>query len=198
VFGVDHDQAIVDEAESRANEAGVAPWVRHERVGSAALPFGSNTFDSCRSERLFQHLSDPAPTVNEMVRVTKSGGWVVLLDTDWGSASTDTRETDIERRLARVHAELAANNGCAGRQLYRLLKQHGLIDIMIEVYPNWSTNYAFARRVTLQPEVERVAVASGVVTEDEVQRLRADLERADAEGAFFACANQMLVAGRKA
>jgi ubiquinone/menaquinone biosynthesis C-methylase UbiE len=197
VFGVDHDPAMVEEANKRAREAGVETWVFHKRAESAALPFESNTFDSCRSERLFQHLSDPVPTVAEMVRVTKSAGLVVLLDTDWGSGSFDSTETDIERRLACVHAELAANNGYAGRQLYRLLKQQGLVDVNIEVFSNWSTNYAFARQVTVQPDVERVALAAGIVTEEELRRLHAQYEQADAAGLFFGCANQMLVVGRK-
>jgi ubiquinone/menaquinone biosynthesis C-methylase UbiE len=198
VFGVDHDQAMVDEAEQRARQAGVAAWVKHKRAGSDSLPFETDTFDACRSERLFQHLPDPAPTVAEIVRVTKRGGWIAVLDTDWGSASTDTVETDIERRLARVHADMVAYNGYAGRQLYRLLRQQGLADIKIEVHPNWSTNYAFVRQVTLQPEVEREALAAGIVTEEEVTRLRRDFEQADAAGMFFACANQVLVVGRKA
>ena len=197
VFGVDHDPEMVAEAERRAQEAGVAAWVEHRLADSAALPFESGAFDSCRSERLLQHLPEPAPTVSEMVRVTKRGGLVLLLDTDWGSGSFDTVETDIERRLARAHAEVAANNGYAGRQLYRLLKQQGLVDVSIEIYPNWSTDYGFCRRVTIQPDVERAALEAGVVTEEELNRLHAAYEQADAEGAFFGCANQMLVVGRK-
>lgn len=197
VVGVDHDQAMVDEADNRAREAGAGGWVQHQRADSGALPFQSNTFDSSRSERLFQHLLDPAPTVAEMVRVTKSGGRLVLLDTDWGSNSTDTREIDVERRLARVHADMAANNGYAGRQLYRLLIQRGLVDVRVEISANWSTSYAFVREATLLSEVERIAVETGIVTKEEVQRLRLDMERADAEGVFFACVNQMIVVGTK-
>jgi ubiquinone/menaquinone biosynthesis C-methylase UbiE len=197
VFGVDRDRAMVHEAETRAREAGVSAWVKHKQADSSALPFEPDTFDACRSERLFQHLPHPGPTVAEMVRVTKPGGLIALLDTDWGSASTDTTETDIERRLARVHADLAANNGYAGRQLYRLLKQNGAVDLKIEVYTNWSTDYAFTRQVTLLPEVERVALTAGIVSEEELQRWHSQCEKADAAGLFFGSANQMLVVGRK-
>ncbi len=196
-WGVDRDPAMVEEADSRAREAGMAGWVKHERAESNALPFAADTFDACRSERLFQHLLDPAATLKEMVRVTRSGGRIVVLDTDWGTASTDTAENDVERRLARVHADMVANNGYAGRQLYRLFKQQGIVDVQIEVHCNWSTSYAFTREATLLPEVERIALEAGIVTEQEVKRLREQMEQADAEGMFFGCANQMLVAGRK-
>ncbi len=197
VFGVDRDPPMIKQAEARAHDAGVSAWVRHVLADSAALPFAADTFDAARSERLFQHLPDPRPTLAEMIRVTRSGGLVLVLDTDWGSASTDTTEGDIERRLARAHADHAANNGYAGRQLYRLFRQAGLHDIHVEAYVNWSTDYAFTRRATLQDEVERIAIAERLVTEQEVQRLRAQLERADAEGAFFSYASQMLVVGKK-
>lgn len=197
VIGVDHDAAMLAEADARAREARVSGWVRHVHADSAALPFASGSFDAVRSERLFQHLRDPHTTLAEMVRVTRSSGLVLVLDTDWGSASTDTTEVDIERRLARVHADRAANNGYAGRQLYRLFKQAGLQDIAVEAYVNWSTDYEFFRRATLLDEVEHIAIAEGIVTEQEVRRLRDQCERANAEGAFFSSTDQMLVIGRK-
>ncbi len=197
VFGVDHDMAMLREADGRAAEAGVSAWVRHLRADSAAMPFAPDVFDAVRSERLFQHLPEPRATLAEMVRVARNGGLVLVLDTDWGSASTDTTEVDIERRLARTHADREANNGYAGRQLYGLFRQAGLQDIAVEAYVNWATDYAFFRRATLLEEVEQIAVAEGIVTEDEVRRLRDQMERADAEGTFFSSTTQMLVVGRK-
>ena len=197
VWGVDYDQAMVDEAERRARAMGIAAWVKHQHAESTSLPFASDSFDACRSERLFQHLIDPGGTLKEMVRVTRRGGWIVVLDTDWGTASMDTTETDVERRLMRVHADMAAHNGYAGRQLYRLFKQQDMADVHIEVHCNWSTSYAFTREATLLSQVERIALEAGVVTEQEVRRLRTQMEQADVQGTFFGCANQMLVAGRK-
>jgi len=75
-----------------------------------------------------------------MTRVTKSGGWVVVLDTDWGSLSTDSDDTDIERRLARFLAESFMPNGYSGRKLYRLFKQQNLADISFEVFPVATAN----------------------------------------------------------
>src|SRR5512135_1251731 len=120
VFGVDHDPEMIAEADQRAQKEGVSAWVRHRQGDATSLPFDTGTFDACRSERLFQHLPDPALVLNEMVRVTKAGGTVVVLDADWGSLSTDTAEVDVERRLSRFDAEQFLKNGFAGRQLYRL------------------------------------------------------------------------------
>ena len=197
VIGADNDEAMIAEAEQRAEQAGVNTWVRHKCVDAMSLPFETDYFDSCRSERLFQHLLNPAQALSEMIRVTKSGGWVVVLDTDWGSLSTDSDETEIERRLARFLAESSLQNGYSGRKLYRLFKQQNLADISFEVFPVATTNYALARQSTLAERIEQEALKAGVITSEELHRWRTGLEQADSEGIYFCSVNVMLFAGRK-
>jgi len=197
VVGVDHDATMIIEAGDRANEAGIGSWVKHRLADAEALPFASGEFDSCRSERVFQHLHHPDRVLSEMVRVVKRDGWVVVVDTDWGTASIDTSETDIERRLMRVKTEQATNNGYAGRQLYRLFRQQGLVDVSIELFPLHVTDYTFARQMALLDEVEREALSTGVISEDELKRWHQSLDASDAAGAFFSTACQVMIAGRK-
>lgn len=197
VIGADYDEAMIAEAEQRAGRAGVNTWVSHKRVDAMSLPFETGYFDSCRSERLFQHLPNPAQALSEMTRVTKSGGWVAVLDTDWGSLSTDSDETDIERRLARFLAESSLHNGYSGRKLYRLFKQQNLADISFEVFPIATPNYALARQGTQAERIEQEALKAGVITAKELQRWQTGLEQADSEGIYFCSVNVMLFAGRK-
>ena len=195
--GVDYDAAMVAEANQRAENSGVSAWVKHQQADATALPWEANEFDACRSERLFQHLFNPEQALAEMGRVTKPGGWVVVLDTDWGSLSTDTEETDIERRLARVLAERCLHNGYSGRQLYRLFKRRDLKDIAIEMIPTFVTSYALARQIATLDRAEKEALAAGIITEHELKRWHTSLERADTEGVFFGSASVVLVGGRK-
>ncbi|MEI6268947.1 MAG: methyltransferase domain-containing protein [Methylococcaceae bacterium] len=197
VIGADYDEGMIAEAEQRAQQAAVNTWVRHQRVDAVSLPFTTDYFDSCRSERLFQHLHNPAQALSEMLRVTKPGGRVVVLDTDWGTWSTDSDDTDIERRLARFLAETFLHNGCSGRKLYRLFKQQMLTDISFEVIPLATTNYALARQVTQAERSEREALKAGVITAQELQRWHTGLEKADSEGIYFSSVNLIMIAGRK-
>jgi ubiquinone/menaquinone biosynthesis C-methylase UbiE len=197
VVGVDYDEAMIAEADQRAVEAGVSAWVAHRHAGATALPFESATFDSSRSERLFQHLPDPDPALSEMVRVTRSGGWVVVLDTDWNTLSVDTTEVEIEQRLKSYRLEHHVHNGYAGRQLYRLYKEQGLVDLAVEMCPIYVTDHAVDRRGAMWDEVEEGALAAGRVTAGELRRWHASLEQADAQGVYFASLTQTLVAGRK-
>lgn len=197
VVGVDHDEAMIAEAGQRADQAGVSTWVKHARADITSLPFESDRFDSCRSERLFQHLLNPEQALSEMTRVTKRGGWLVVLDTDWGTTSIDTSEVDIERRLARVLAERVLHNGYSGRQLYRLFKQQGLADISIEMFPTPVTSYALLRQVMILDRVEKEALAAGIVTHDELDRWRSSLEQAEASGVCFGSGMLVMAVGRK-
>ena len=197
VVGVDYDKAMIAEADRYANESGVAARVTHKKADAYELPFEDNEFDSCRSERLFQHLLKPQQALDEMIRVTKDSGWVVVLDTDWGSASLDTTEIDIERRLARFRAEHLLNNGYAGRQLYRIFKQANLADIAVKAFTIVLTDFEVGRHITLMDETHKKALASGVVSEDELQRWMASIERARNEGVIFGSGCMMLAAGRK-
>ena len=122
---------------------------------------------------------------------------MVVLDTDWGTWSTDSDDTDIERRLARFLAETFLHNGCSGRKLYRLFKQQMLTDISFEVFPLATTNYALARQVTQAEGSEREALKASVITAQELQRWQTGLEKADSEGIYFSSVNLIMIAGCK-
>lgn len=196
VTGVDYDPEMIAAANREAEKAGVRAWVTHQQADATDLPFDSNKFDACRSERLFIHLAEPKRALSEMVRVTKSGGWVVVLDPDWGTQSIDSPEVDIERRIARVHAD-RLNNGYSGRQLYRLFKEQGLTDLSIQVGTAPWTDYALTRRIFKLTETEQDALGAHIITEEELGRWRAALARADSDGVFFATVTGVTIAGRK-
>ncbi len=198
VVGIDADAAMIAEADRRAEQAGCSAWCRHQQGDAMTLPLETGAFDACRSERLFQHVHNPAEILAEMARVTRPGGWVVVWDTDWGTLSIDTAEVDIERRLARVRAERHLNNGYAGRQLYGLFKRQQFAEITVEIHPIAITDYALLRYVSLMEAVEGDARASGLVTEEELHRWQQNLEEAEATRTFFAHVASVLVAGRKA
>ncbi len=197
VNGVDYDMAMVNEANIRADEAGISAYVTHKQGQATELPFNDNYFDSCRSERLFQHLTDPAKALSEMVRVTKPGNCIVVLDSDWGSLSIDTDETDIERRLTRFLAESSLQNGYSGRKLYRLFKQQNLADISVEVMTISTTNYSLAMNLTHFYDVEMEARKAGIITDSELNRWRSILEKADNENTFFSSVNIVIATGIK-
>jgi ubiquinone/menaquinone biosynthesis C-methylase UbiE len=175
----------------------VTERVIHQLDNAMALSFASNYFDSARSERVLQHLVNPQQALSEMIRVTRPGGWIVVLDTDWSTASTDTDEVDIERRLLNFHIDHGFASALVGRQLFRFFRQQRLADIQVEMAPTYLTNYAIARKGAMLDEAEQSALKAGIVTQAEVDRFHRSLEKADREGTYFFSINQVLIAGRK-
>jgi ubiquinone/menaquinone biosynthesis C-methylase UbiE len=197
VMGVDHNTDMIIEAIKKAEQAGCASWCHHLQADATDLPFDANSFQACRSERVLQHVSSPAEVFAEMVRVTRPGGWIVVLDTDWGTLSIHTPEKDLERRLTRFAAEQYLANGYIGRELYGLFRQQQLEEISIEAHPQWLTNYPLARTGLLLETISQQALATGAFSEGEIQRLMESFQQLDAQGTFFAHLMMVLVAGRK-
>lgn len=197
VTGLDRDPEMVAEADRRARAAGLAGWVEHRVGDAAALPFADGTFDAARSERLFLHLATPEPAVAEMVRVTRPGGWVALMDTDWGTRSVDTPEVGLERRMAQVLTELCLANGYSGRRLYGKAIRAGLVDVAVDVLPLHVTDYDLWRLLSRMEVAGEQAVRAGVMTEDEVRRLDESWRTLGEAGTFFALTTMVLVSGRR-
>lgn len=196
VWGVDHDAEMVSEANSRAAAGGLDGCVHHRQADAAALPFDDAYFDACRSERVFQHLPDPSAGLAEMVRVTRPGGRIVVLESDYGSVSIDSALPEVERKVAE-HLRSMVNSPWAGRSLRRLFSAAGLDDVAFEFLP-----LVFSELDVFSPTVrlERVlteAASTGLITEDDARRFRADLEDADHAGGFLASAQFVLVSGTK-
>lgn len=197
VVGVDTDEEQIMRANQRAVDAGVDKWVSHQLADGRQLTFDSNYFNSVRSERVFQHNTDRNQLLKEMIRVTKSGSRIVVLDTDWSTMSIDTDLIEIEQKIKKFHVEKVINNGFAGRQLYRMFLEFGLHDIEVEMAPTFVTDYQISRQVSWLDVTEKSALEAGVISRKELDQLHADLEKSDSEGKYFATILQILVAGRK-
>ena len=199
VVGVDYDIGMLGVANQRAEKLGMQGWVAHMQADATSLPYEDNYFDSCRSDRMFQHLRAPEKALSEMIRVTKPGGCIVVVDPDWGSFSVDcvNEDVDIERRYARFVSSSALHNGYSGRTLYRHFKQQNLNDIGFEVFPTAATRSELIRQATQADRTEQEAIYAGVLSEKQVKRLRESQLQADDDDTYFATVNLVVMVGRK-
>ena len=173
VHGVDYDAAMIAQAWRRSRTEDVAAWVTYHHANATALPWQDNYFNATRSDRVFQHMLDPALAFAELLRVTRPGGRVVVISGDWATLSVDSHELDIESRRAHFVATLAADNPISGCCLRSLFAQRGMLDIQVDVHPDFSaaTESSGCWRQSIAPN----AAASGL----------------------FASANVVVICGRK-
>lgn len=197
VWGVGRDAAMIAEAQARAAREGMEGWVWHKVAAAAELPFERGYFDAVRAERLFAYLQDPGPSFREMVRVTRPGGYLVVLDTDYASASVALDEHELERRFTRAVLEHSVKNGYAAREMPLLFQQHNLDEVDLEIVPVLYTDYPVARQLGRWDAIEHIALELNLLNRDELEHLRASCERASEGGGFFMHVNMVMVAGRK-
>lgn len=199
VVGVDSDAALILEAERRAATAHVDAWVTHRQADLLRLPFEAGEFDASRCERLFQYLEQPELVLGEMMRVTRAGGYIAVLDIDWATLSIDVAAEliAVERRLSGLVVRCRRCNGTSGRQLYRLFRQQPLTHIAVEPFAIRITSYPVARLIAGLDDVEREALAAGLVSADELDAWHGALEQAHAARLFFASVVLVMGIGQK-
>lgn len=191
VVGVDSDRALLRLARRRARAAGLSN-VEHRFSVLPRLPFRAGTFDGARSERVFQHLKQPRESLEALVRVTRAGGRIVIMEPDWASLAIDAGDGRLEREIVSLGTEHALHNGSAGRRLFGDFQRVGLLDVSFQVIPITYQSLEAADRYILSGFE---AVARPRLGARALARWRASLELADAEGRFFATFNYVLVVG---
>lgn len=184
--GVDSSKTMIDQAIER----GVPANVRFEQAPASALPFEDARFDAARSERVFQHLEDPAAAAREIFRVLKPGGVVMLMDQDWESLIVAGSQMQLTRRILNAFVD-RMTNGWAGRRHLALLKQSGFSDVTVQPMP-LMLPFPAAVALVLQSAVT-YAVKSGEATAHDGAQWLADLQMADERGEFL-CAFTFFVA----
>ncbi|MEV2236398.1 methyltransferase domain-containing protein [Streptomyces phaeochromogenes] len=119
VAAVDLSEQAISVAQTR-HDGGSATYA----VGDiTALDFPDNHFDAARCERVLQHVQDPDRVIKELARVTRPGGRVCVIDTDWSSSVGDGFD-----HLDEVISSLAArdHNFAAGRTVRSRMVTTGL------------------------------------------------------------------------
>jgi len=102
-------------------------------VGDGArLPFSSGSFDGCWADRTFQHLRHPADTLQELVRVLRPNGRIVVVDPDYDTQVVAVTDQNLARRVRRYRADVSLQNGTLAHQMVRLFAEAGLRDVQVE------------------------------------------------------------------
>jgi SAM-dependent methyltransferase len=86
------------------------------------LPFGAGSFDGVFADRVLQHVDDAEVALDELARVLRGGGRVVLADPDYDLQALEIEDQELARRILRYRADVMIRNGAsAHRQAGRLV-----------------------------------------------------------------------------
>lgn len=125
--GVDAEPWLIDEAEGRTRSLGIADRLQFQAGRPDALPYRDGIFDVAVGEIGLASHGDPVDAVRELARVTRPGGFIVLVQLVWKAP------VDADRRRV-----LAEHLGARPRMVVewkRLLLEAGVEDLHTE---DWS------------------------------------------------------------
>lgn len=78
LIGIDHEPGFLDAARARASARGLPQTVTYQEGRAEALPFPDASFDLTTCQTVLIHVANAQAVVQEMARVTKPGGLVLL------------------------------------------------------------------------------------------------------------------------
>jgi ubiquinone/menaquinone biosynthesis C-methylase UbiE len=171
VVGIDRDPVMVEHARRRTASCRNIDV----RCGDAhALPWDDACSDRVRTDRVLQHVQDPARALVELRRVLRPGGLAGMAEPDWDTLAIDDVDVETSRAFCRFMAG-RVRNPVIGRQLPRLAAAAGLTVFTVDANVVMFRDFQTAEQVLgLRRNVVR-AVQAGVlgqsVAEDWLSRL---------------------------
>ncbi|NLD94506.1 MAG: methyltransferase domain-containing protein [Fibrobacter sp.] len=197
VFGVDIDEEMIELANKEADDKNVADIVQHKSGSLEKLPFENNSINACRAERLFQVIPssvDRTPLFSELYRVMQPQGRVVIVDTDWATASVDFSDVATERTLMSFLAQKMRPDGFAGRSLKRFLIASGFnivkLDAVTLVHRGLDET-AFGEWLT------STALENNIITTTQAKNWLDELTEKSRNGNFYASVGSVIVVAEK-
>lgn len=191
VVGVEPSATMLDEARRRTGNSTLRVEFRSGDI--SRLDFGDATFDGVTCERVLQHLDAPDTAIGELVRVTRPGGRIVVIDTDWGMHAIHGADPDVTASIIACWSDRAAN-GWSGRQLPALLAGAGVPDPVV-VAETFTTTDPLRPTTAPFTTMAGAAANAGAITGAEAVSWLAELADAGTTGSFFWAVTMFAVGG---
>ena len=138
--GVDIDATMIETAELWSREHGMNDRLQFQSGRSDALPYRDEVFDVTIGEIGLANHCDPADAVRELVRVTKPGGFVVLVQLVWKAPVDEARRAVLSEHLGARPLMVV--------EWKRLLRESGVDDLHVE---DWSDDDTAFRPAAVKP-----------------------------------------------
>jgi len=174
VIGVDIDSGSVDAARAFAEERRLGN-VKIVRADARDTGLASSSYDLVHTRLLLVNISSPEQVVEEMARIVRPGGWVVVMEPDSGLQLCHPAHSGL-RRLTELLGTAYQLDGAdlnLGRRLPHLLATAGLAEVAVEARADVCPP-GHAQRSVIPDLVQNMRakiLARGLIDERELGRL---------------------------
>lgn len=142
--GVDRESEWVQRAQERADSLGLGSRCSYQQGAAETLPFADEQFDMVTCQTLLMHVADPKQVLQEMIRILRPGGRLLLLEPN--NVAQQMIADSVNRALSaeqlagvfslfvtcsRGRAALGRGDDCIGDLLPTLLSDLALEDMRV-------------------------------------------------------------------
>lgn len=191
--GIDTSATLIALAKERAQQQQCP--ATFQVADAYHLPFADATFDACMTIVTLEVLTDPAQAFHEMVRVTRTGGRLLVIVEDVDALAIAATDRDVTRRLMRHIGDRELHGGI-GRQMPGLFVQLGLLQPQIRTMPRVSLTCSTAFTQIFAGFLTRAANTGTLTALEAVAWLRDVIERSQ-QGQFYACQMYLCITALK-
>jgi ubiquinone/menaquinone biosynthesis C-methylase UbiE len=124
-YGVDLSQYLITNASQRF------PSYQFEVADATHLPYPDETFDLVYVAAVLAHVPSGIDILKEMLRVTKVGGTIAVLDQDFETAVLYPGDKQLTRSVLNAATDYWSD-GWMGRKLPSMFKHLGLTNIIVD------------------------------------------------------------------
>jgi arsenite methyltransferase len=194
VCGIDTSEDMLTMSRKRCADQ---PWTEFQKADATNPPYPSDSFDAAVSTQVYEYVADIPAALAELCRVTRPGGRVVVMDTDYGSLVIHTADEARMRRVLSAWNEHFVHAGLP-RTLSRHLRDAGFAIRHRDVIPMFNPEYhenTFGKGVL--GIMASFAVGRKGVSRQEAEAWLAEFPELGTQGEFFFSLNRYLFVADK-
>ena len=189
VVGIDNADAMVAIARRRCAEL---PQVEISRGDAQELTQPGACFDAVVCTQVLLYVPQVQTALEEMHRVLKPGGRIVVIETDWRGLVLHSSFAELTEQMTQSWDSAVASPQLPS-MLDQKLRQAGFRSVSVEAVPVLLTsflpdNYA----CTMAHSLADYAVKQKLVKDADAKDWLADLQQKHDDGTFFFCINRFL------
>ena|SRR3990167_8027446 len=121
VVGVDLSAIFLKKAAELAKNEN--QQIEFQQADISSLPFPSDYFDAARAERVLLYVNSPLNVIKELIRVTKPGGCICLIEPDWETNTINIEDRPLVRKILHYDCDNNIKSAWIGRTLPELLNK---------------------------------------------------------------------------
>jgi SAM-dependent methyltransferase len=193
---VDISPEFLKLAQDYAANANLSDSIQWGAGKAEFLPFQDASFDGVFAARLLLHVSEPQIVLNELARVVRPGGRVVVMDWDFDTVALDHSDRELTRRVMHWRCDHYGGNNWSGRQLWGQMAAAGLLNVQALPVASVAQRENDSLALSLFKAAE-VARDGGAIAPGEYDAWVGELKTSLATERFFASIVYFIVVGER-